>query len=130
MNLYHFCAAHMKDSILRTGLTLGCLPMLSEGGVVLHPNVQWLTAEPDPQKQIWATRNLVPYSRTDYRLTVRIPDNYRKKLVRATDYVKALPEEARGLVLDWPGSEKWYVYLGRIPAKWIMGCRHFKGENR
>lgn len=121
MILYHFCAAHMMPAIMREGLTLGKYPILG-ASFALWPKTQWLTKDPDPRRQSWATRALVPYSRLAYRLTVQIPESYRKKLVKASDYAKRLPEEDRALVSKWAGSENWYVYLANIPPKWIVGC--------
>lgn len=121
--LYHFCPAHMVDGIRLDGLTMGKFPCFKNGGVELIPNRQWLTAEPRPDKQSWATRRILPYSRTAYRLTVNIPDGCHKKLVKATEYIKSLPECSRSVVEDWPGSDKWYIFCGRIPPKWIVGCR-------
>lgn len=126
MTLYHFCAERNKNSILLEGLTLGQFPQFSNGQYKFLPRCQWLTTEPDPKKQSWATQNLIDYSRTEYRLTVNIPDSYHKKLVRATDFVKDMPEEAQQIVTGWNGSENWYIYRGNIPAKWIVGCKRMR----
>lgn len=123
MTLYHFCAAHMVQAIRENGLTLGGFPLFEKGKAQFLPNHQWLTVEPDSRKQSWATSNMIDYSRTDYRLTVNIPESRRRKLVRAADFVKDMPEESRFIVENWDGSDKWYIYLGKIPAKWIVGCR-------
>lgn len=123
MTLYHFCAAHMKDDIMRCGLTLGQFPFLSGGEYQLITRCQWLTAEPDSREQSWATQNMIDYSRTAYRLTINIPDNYHKKIVLATDFVKDMSEESAQIVTGWPGSDKWYIYRGIIPANWIVGCK-------
>lgn len=125
MILYHFCPACMKDAILKMGLTLGGFPLVRERRIVY--GTQWLTSEPDPKKQSWATSVIIPYSRTDYRLTVNIPASFQRRLVSAKEFVKTLPEEDRGLVTDWEGSSAWYVCLGKIPPKWIAGCRNMKG---
>lgn len=126
MILYHFCAAHMVRSILKEGLTKGSFPKLINGVLIIKNDHQWLTAESNPKKQSWATSHLIAYDRTDYRLTINIPDNYRKKLIKARDYVLTLPEENHELVFGWDGSDQWYIYLGKIPPKWIMGCKRVK----
>ena len=126
MVLYHFCAAHMIPSIMKHGLTLGQWPRIGE----LHknwPKCQWLTKDPNPKNQSWATRRLVSYSRTAYRLTVKIPDSHHRKCVKATDYIKDLPDYEHSLITEWDGSENWYVYTGNIPPKWIVGCRKMEG---
>lgn len=121
MVLYHFCAKHFLPGILLDGLTLGSTPVFENGLLRLEIGQQWLTAEKDPEKQSWNTHNLVTYSRTAVRLTVRIPDSYRKKLVKATDLAKTLPPEGRYIITDYDGSDAWYIYKGRIPPKWIVG---------
>ena len=123
MVLYHFCAAHMKSAILKNGLTLGLYPIQGKRPED-WPKCQWLTKDPEPEKQSWATRNLLSYSRTAYRLTVKIPDNYcLKKLQSAEQFVAGMSEADRKPITEYPGSENWYVYLGRIPPKWIIGCK-------
>lgn len=125
MILYHFCPARMKNAILREGLTKGRYPLIESGGVAF--GVQWLTSERDPKKQTWATQNLISYSRTAYRLTINIPDSYQKKLLKALDWVEQFSEGNRKAVTEWPGSDAWYVYLGKIPPKWLVGCRRMEG---
>lgn len=128
MILYHFCAAHMKSAILQNGLTLGSYPIQGKP-LKDWPKCQWLTKDRDPKRQSWATRNLISYSRTAYRLTVKIPDNYgRKKLQSAEQFVAELLEEDRKPVTEYPGSKNWYVYLGHIPPKWIVGCKCMEEE--
>ena len=69
---------------------------------------------------------MIDYSRAEYRLTINIPDSYHKKLIRAVDFVKEMPEETQEIVTKWVGSEKWYVYHGIIPRKWIAGCHRME----
>lgn len=129
MTLYHFCAEQDKSNILKEGITLGQFPKLVSGQYQFVPHCQWLTADPDPQKQSWATKHLIDYSRTAYRLTINIPANYHKKLIRAIDFVKDMPEEAQRIVTGWGGSDEWYIYHGKIPAKWIVGCHRVENQN-
>lgn len=124
--LYHFCAIQSLRDILRDGLTLGMTPVFAENSMSLIHGNQWLTAEKDPRKQSWNTHNLVTYSRTAVRLTVIIPDSYRKKLVKAADLAKTLPPEGRYIITDYAGSEAWYIYKGRIPPEWIVGYELMK----
>lgn len=129
MILYHFCPVHMVESIRKNGLTLGKVPVMGDGHYSFIDNCQWLTNDKDPKKQSWATSQLIPYSRTAYRLTIEIPASRRKRLVRAIDFVKVLPEDAREVVTAWPGHEHWYIFRGRIPPAWIVGCREMKGAS-
>lgn len=120
MKLYHFTPAHLVESILKNGLTLGKLPIALENGKIsfLWP-CQWLTSNGDWGMQSWATSQLINYDRTAYRLTVKIPKAHREYLREAWEYCYRLPGLAYKLVDDWPGSEHWYVFLGRIPPGWI-----------
>ena len=126
MVLYHFCAKRFLPGILRDGLTKGCTPIIENGIMRVQIGHQWLTAEKDPRKQSWNTHNLISYSRTEVRLTVSIPDSYRKKLIKATDLVKTLPQEGLYIITDYAGSEAWYIYKGRIPPSWIVGYELMK----
>ena len=126
MVLYHFCAKRFLPGILRDGLTKGGTPIIENGIMRFQIGHQWLTAEKDPRKQSWNTHNLISYSRTEVRLTVSIPDSYRKKLIKATDLVKTLPQEGWYIITDYAGSEAWYIYKGRIPPKWIVGYELIK----
>lgn len=122
MILYHFCPAHMVEGIKKNGLTLGKFPLLGDGHTSFIDDCQWLTADPDPKNQSWATSHLIPYSRTAYRLTVEIPPSRVRKLYRALTFVKDLKPEHREIVEGWSGSEDWYIYKGKIPPKWIKKC--------
>ena len=121
MTLYHFCPAHMVRSIRREGITLGSFPFVEDGITKPILGCQWLTKEKDRRKQSWATKRLIRYDRTAYRLTVEIPASHRNKLMLALAYVINMTEENRKIVEDYPGSDQWFVFLGRIPPKWIIG---------
>lgn len=127
--LYHFCAARDVRSVLREGLTKGMTPIFKDGEPRMMQRTQWLTADKDPERQSWNTRHLVQYSRTAYRLTVSIPYSRRKKLVKATEFIKILTEENAALVRDWAGSESWYIFFGNIPPEWILGFDKMKEDD-
>ena len=127
MILYHFCAIGSKEGILSEGIRLGQFAYPNNDGYKLIPNCQWLTKDSDPKNQSWATQNLIHYSRTAYRMTVNIPNSRHKKLIRAVDFVRNMPAEAKQIVTGWTGSENWYIYRGKIPPQWIVGC-HRMGE--
>ena len=73
ITLYHFCAAHTLQSILDSGLTLGCTPIWEDGKLRVEEKTQWLTLDGASSRQSWDTRIVLPYSRTAYRLTIVIP---------------------------------------------------------
>lgn len=119
MKLFHFCGRRFVESILREGLTKGTFPKPTKLGWDFTRFRQWLTEEPDANKQSWATRYTIHYGRTDCRLIVDIPDEYMGNLKRAVEYVQNMPREHRRIVTDWPGSDKWFIYIGVIPPEWI-----------
>jgi hypothetical protein len=128
MTLYHFCPEHLLAGIKKKGLALGQFPLLGDGHTTFIDGYQWLTAEPDPNKQSWATREILPYSRTAYRLTVNVPPSRHRKLKKATEFIKTLSPADRGIVEDWPGSDMWYIYRGIVPAKWITKIENMEAN--
>ena len=128
MILYHFCAAFMKDSILAEGLTEGAFPHWEGTDLKPIPRCQWLTVDSDPRNQSWATQHVIDYSRTAFRLTINIPNSHHKKLVRALDFIRNMSAEDQQLVTGWAGGDKWYIYRGNIPPKWIVGCHKIEGD--
>ena len=131
MKLYHFCAAQMVTSILSEGLTLGRYPLISDNGTVnfIEP-CQWLTTEPVADKQSWATSVPIPYSRTAYRLTVQIPNDYHKLLIHASNFEKLFKGVYAPIVEGWEGSDCWYIYLGKIPPEWITDYSRPAGKTK
>jgi len=121
VKLYHFSPAHLVESIQANGLTLGKLPIIDEGkGIVrLFSPCQWLTKEKNFNSQSWATRNIVTYDRTAFRIILAIPKSHRAVLCRAHDYLPQLPKDSQRLITDWEGSEHWYLFFGNIPSGWI-----------
>jgi len=121
MKLYHFTPEHLLKRVLSGGITLGKIPILDERGNVKSfvTNCQWLTSDGDWDKQSWATSQLINYDRTAYRLLVKIPKSSRNKLCKAHDILNQLPMPSQRLITDWPGSDNWYLFFGRIPPGWI-----------
>ena len=126
MVLYHFCTDSTVKSILRRGITRGALALPTLTGYALYNGWQWLTADPDPAHQSWATRFVIRESRTAWRLTVEIPDT---ELHRLYDRQRlALEYSGVPALFDgWPGSANWRVYHGQIPAKWIKYAERMEG---
>jgi len=119
MRLYHFTSVHLLGGIRKNGLTLGCLPIITETKTVLIRLCQWLTSDGDFNAQSWATSETISYDRTAVRLAIEIPVKYHDKLINAHDFVKLMPGASKRLITDWEGSENWYLFFGVIPPKWI-----------
>lgn len=114
MKLYHFCSKHHIKSILRDGLTLGCVPISLEP-VKVAPGFQWLTKN-KKFKQSWCQYTRLPYNRNDFRITVSIPKSNYEHLI---PWIRLLKK----LVMDYPELNvlnefgdpwNWYVYKGTI----------------
>lgn len=123
--LYHFCAERHIKSIITRGLVKGALaePMLT--GFRIYSGWTWLTLDPDPGRQSWATKNLIKYDRTQYRLTIEIPDAESGKLFDRKGIAAIYP--ACDLLFNgFPGSENWRVFHGRIPPEWIIEARRVR----
>lgn len=105
-------------------MTRGLLPIFDKNEVYLIGPCQWLTKNGDFTKQSWATKNYIPYDRTEVRLLVEIPFVSYEKLYRAYDIIPFLPEEGRCIITDWEGSEDWYLYFGEIPSSWIKEIKY------
>lgn len=127
MILYHFCSERDYKRIQREGISKGMIAIMpgngsedSFKGVAIHTNWQWLTYDPDPAHQSWATRNLISYSRTAYRLTLDVPQEEAEARLYDRERLKKIIPEADYLFEGWPGSECWRVYQGYIPSKWIV----------
>ena len=119
MTLYHFCADKHVKQILRQGITIGAVSEPTATGFIIHSGYMWLTTDPDPARQSWATRVKVRYSRTAWRLTVEIPDYEWPKLYSRKTLRMRYPATDM-LFAGWPGSENWRVFHGIIPKEWIV----------
>ena len=126
MTLYHFCAEKHVRQILRSGLTVGAVAEPTFPGFIIHNGYIWLTTDPDPKRQSWATRNMIKYSRTAYRLTVEIPagECYR---IHDRDTLTLMFPNSYMLFERWAGSENWRVFHGVIPKAWIVKAERMEG---
>lgn len=118
VELYHFCAARHMKSIQYSVLRIGGVCVPSRNGIHIHSGYIWLTTDSDPKRQSWATRQIVKYSKTTYRLTVEIPEECADRILDAEALEKHLPG-SKMLFIGWKGSECWRVYHGFIPPSWI-----------
>lgn len=68
MAIYHFTSKYHIYDCLKFGITKGVLVRYTSSKPVLHLGIQWLTANPNPQKQTWAKNIDLGYDRTEYRI--------------------------------------------------------------
>ena len=119
MKLYHFCTKATEESIRAEGLTKGVIAWpLEHGGYRLIRPVQWLTDEPDPEAQGWATDTLgVCGDRVEVRLSLDMPQS--RFLQRWREFARVyLRLSVHDLIhfaeAGGGGDEHWWVYLGEI----------------
>ena len=126
MKMYHFTAEHLLPQILKQGLTLGVFPYQTEKGILFIPHRQWLTLNPDRYEQSWNTQVFLKYSRSTVRLTIEIPSQFTENIIPALQYVSDMNAINKALVTEWDGSDKWAIYKGDIPPRWIAGVKEYK----
>ena len=126
MTLYHFCAERHVKQILRQGLTQGGLTEPTPTGFFLHKGWTWLTKDPDPNNQSWATHIMVKNKRTAWRLTIEIPNDEIRKLYDRSR-IRMLYPACDLLFQGYLGSENWRVFHGVIPKEWIVQADKMEG---
>ena len=126
MTLYHFCAEKHVKQILRQGLTLGALIEPNPTSFFLHEGWMWLTKDPNPNNQSWATQIMVKRKRTAWRLTIEIPNDEIRKLYDRSR-IRMLYPASDLLFQGYPGSENWRVFHGVIPKEWIVQADKMEG---
>lgn len=89
MILYHFCCARDMKGIRSKGITKGVVYGQTR---INQPNTpgkwqpywmpmwQWLTLDPDRNRQSWNTHHIIRYDRTEYRWTVDVPEEFEDML--------------------------------------------------
>lgn len=120
MIFYHFCADKHIKKILREGLTIGAVTEPTKTGYLMHTGWIWLTTDPDARHQSWATSIMIPYSRTEWRITIDIPDEALDRIYDRKRLSVLYPTSTK-LFDGWSGSENWRVYKGQIPKTWFKG---------
>ena len=93
------------------------------GQLIAFRGWQWLTAEPDWDKQDWDQPSVsgLPIRRTDWRITLDIPElsPWRNRLWPFGAWLLKHPVPA-GEYFQKFNIRHWYVYQGRIPASWFL----------
>lgn len=133
MKLYHFCREKDFRGIRAQGITKGVIPTVQrmekhtkrKYSPVLIKGWQWLTLNGERDQQSWATRVLFKDDRTEYRITLEIPERELGSLYDREKLLTVYPEV--GPLFDgWAGSESWRVFHGAIPKYWIKAIDQWK----
>ena len=134
ITLYHFCCDRDMPGIRSQGITKGEIVgekqnKFGKWGRVEFLGWQWLTYDKNRDRQSWATRNLIKYSRTEYRFTVEIPEKEVSQLYDRDRLAEEIPGTER-LFDGWAWSENWVVYRGKIPKYWLKKLEHWNKEKQ
>ena len=133
MELYHFCREKDFRGIRAQGITKGVIPTVQrmekhtkrKYSPVLIKGWQWLTMNGERDQQSWATKELFKDDRTEYRITLEIPERELESLYDRARLLTVFPEV--GPLFDgWAGSESWRVFRGAIPKYWIKAIDQWK----
>ena len=129
VTLYHFCCERDMRGIRSQGITKGQI-VLQRGQKHWFPGFQWMTYDGNHDRQSWATKYLIRYSRTEYRFTVEIPDDEVCKLYDRDRLATLIP--GTEILFDgWDGSEYWVVYRGSVSKYQLKKLEHWnKKEQR
>lgn len=121
MRLFHFTARRYLLGIQRDGLTLGRTPrpvrLRGVQMVTLEQGTQWLTRNDSFAQECLVGTGRLPYSRTEVRLTIDIPQGDARLRSWAKES-KSHP--ARFLLNTFGDPENWYRFHGNIPPEWIV----------
>jgi hypothetical protein len=114
---YHFTAQRFLKSILKNGLTRGCM-LKTLNPLTVIPNKQWITKNPDFDQSWLNPNSTLPYKRNEVRLTICIPEHGMENCKPWTQMQFLVPDVAKDLSA-YGDPENWWVYDGNIPAIWI-----------
>jgi len=116
--LYHFTSRHHINGCIREGLTRGAIP-LSVDPPKLIPGFQWLTQNKSFEQE-WCKYGTLPYSRNDYRITIKIQKNKRASLIK---WLLLCKEEqfkfAARFLNSFGDPQNWYLFYGIVKPKWF-----------
>lgn len=116
MKLYHFTAKRFVKDIKKRGLLLGSIP-ISLDPPVINNGYQWLTSNESFDQPSLVGTGALPYSKTEVRMSVVIPDKKLGNLLKFDEHKELTPLYDDLTILGDP--ENWYVYRGMIPRGWI-----------
>ena len=121
---YHYTAKQFIQGIKQEGLTLGKTPIIRNGVLSFLSNTQWISKDGDPENQLWAIPVSISYTRREYRLKINIPKPFLKNIISMTDFMEKYSEILFDGFNDYPEeTEKWFIYNGHIPSRWIEQIR-------
>lgn len=115
--LYHFCASKFWPSIKKNGLRYGRIPWGGDNGIKLIPGYQWLTTNAE-FKQSWNEGSSLPYDRTEFRITIMLPNVEKFNLYKWTEYEKENP--LYETLSSFGDPENWYLFKGVIIPYWMV----------
>ena len=120
MELYHFTARHLFEQIKTEGITKGMAPICKYPEIRWSKKYRWLTHNPS-FSQAWDKGLTIPYSRTDIRIKINIPEE--KNIIWWLNYCES--KKNHPFIRDlnnqnFTNPNEWYLYQGNIPVNWFI----------
>ena len=127
MLLYHFTTKESAAKISQEGITRCLIPWDQNAQkTIFKPDFQWLTADPNFESQLWANFYMrLPgmFLKTEYRLTVEIPQHAHDYLIRWNDFKRIIPKNGINFITaNLHPDAHWglFAHPRGIPANWII----------
>ena len=118
---YHFTSSRHVEGCLSEGIKLGSIPYKIDRAIGVLGGYQWLTVSPE-FNQSWTVNSTLPYDRTGYRLTVKIPKLRKKNLINWLDYCARKRNDLAKDLNAYGDPENWWLYKGQIKPQYIINC--------
>lgn len=115
---WHFTSPHHLEGCLRDGLALGVTPIRVNDKINFMHRHQWLTSD-RYFIQEWCAGSHLPYDRTAFRLTVKIPRQERDKLLDYKAWRTLLGDRMVPNFDACHSVRNWWIFQGLIPRDWI-----------
>lgn len=117
MKLYHFTSRHHVNGCLKKGLKYGLIPLSIDPPKLIR-GFQWLTKRKSFE-QSWSKYSSLPYDRTDYRITVKIPKAERNNLFDWLLFCKQTNIQSANDLNCYGDPENWMLFKGIVLPKWF-----------
>lgn len=121
--LYHFTSNRFVDSIMKEGLTKGCIlsdfrrDPLGVPKVKFAKGWQWMTTN-ESFDQEWAVgTGRLPYKRNDVRMKIVVPPGVHR--LNPWSQIKFLFPKTAHLLSEFGDPQNWWVYEGIVKPEWI-----------
>lgn len=125
MILFHFTSRQLLPKVQREGITKCSVPwvLLKNGKTRMMQGVQWLTTSDDFDGQHWMIPQMLSahkMRKTDYRITIAIPNFAQKNLVTWEQFARHHSLPVKEYFETFPDHRHWRIFIGKIPPSWFI----------